>query len=130
MAAPRSEIDLAPMAQFIERLYELGGYTTWRQFAEEAKLSVPQISHFKNGKVEPHGINLLKLIQAVALRTGEDAGRTAVRALPDVLGDIETALGKVLLGQAEIGAHLGIPASEPAAQKPAARTQKASSRRR
>lgn len=108
MAASRSERQLAEIGVFVEALYEIGGYGTWKEFADEAKISTGQISEFKNGVAEPSGYNLLRLIQVSAERAKDGQVTVAGRALgSDRLAKIEDALASlsngmdVLLARAE-----------------------------
>lgn len=110
MAAKRSPSQLAPIAQFLEELYELGDYATWKEFAEDAGISAPQVSDFKNGQVEPAGLNLLKLIRAAAARSRTSAAQIATRSVPleaPLREEIGGAVEKILQGQQTAAKEIG-----------------------
>lgn len=106
MAAKRSPRELAPLAAFIGQLYELGEYATWKEFAVDAGIQPPQLSEFKNGQVEPAGLNLFRLIEAAARRSGEApvavSARTARTEVDSLRAAIVDALDSLKEGQDEL----------------------------
>lgn len=74
-------------AAFVKALYEASGYATWKELADAAGVSAPQVSDFQTGKVEPAGGNLLDLIEAAASRTGSDATTFAMRIARESFAD-------------------------------------------
>lgn len=133
MAASRSPSQLAEIGAFIQRLYELGGYGTWKEFADDAKLSAPQLSDFQRGTVEPSGYNLFRLIQAAAARAGTDDATLALRlgATPaSLLEGIREGVSSLLLGQAEILQSIDeAQRRERTRRRPAAQKKKAAARK-
>src|SRR5262245_51338655 len=79
MARARSGERNAETAAFVQELYKAGGFATWKEFADEAGISGPQLSDFQRGVAEPVGGNLLSLIRAAAARGGTDAESMALR---------------------------------------------------
>lgn len=107
MAASRSDHQLAEIGLFVKALYEIGGYATWKEFADEAKISTGQVSEFQTGTAEPSGYNLLRLIQVAALRADAAAATVAVQASGRTpLEDIRAGVASILESQAELLAAL------------------------
>ena len=131
MAPRRSPQELALIAGFVRGLYELGAYATWKEFAEDARLSVPQLSEFQNGVAEPSGVNLVKLIRAAAQRSGVELPVAAAGRFPaDRLEELQSDVSDLLLGQGEILDRIAELRREQAGQKRPSQTRKASSRRK
>lgn len=87
MAASRSEEQLAELAAFVRRLYELGGFGTWKEMADAAGVHTVQISNYQRGVEEPSGWSLLSLIRATAARSGSDAESLSLRVARESFAD-------------------------------------------
>lgn len=67
---------------FLDELYRLGGYTTQKQWADDANYPPPNLSNALNRK-RPDGVDgytLLKLMRAAAVRAGTTPGTVARRS--------------------------------------------------
>jgi hypothetical protein len=96
MASPRT----APVADFVRSLYELGGFTSWGEFARESGFLASTISDWQLGKNAPSGPNLVRLIQTATdrapLAMREAAERTSPMArVHDRLQALEAAVAEL-----------------------------------
>jgi hypothetical protein len=123
---PTVRDDGATVADFIEQLYRLGGFSSWGEFGREAGFPAATMSDWKRGENVPSGRSLLRLIQAatdrapLAMREAaeatsplaqirslllslEDEAERARAALVESLASIDARLSR-------IEAQLGVPA--------------------
>lgn len=74
------------VALFIARLYEVGEYSTWTEFANEVGVAPSTMSDWKRAGTEggnaPSGYYLLKMIRAVTLRRPEGIPRAVLDSWP------------------------------------------------
>lgn len=79
---PMASVDREPVAEFVEALYDLGGFSSWGEFARESGFLASQVSDYKRGKNSPSGPNLLRLIFAATDRAPLAMREAAERTSP------------------------------------------------
>lgn len=77
-----ASLDREPVSEFVEALYDLGGFSSWGEFARESGFLASQVSDYKRGKNAPSGPNLLRLIFAATDRAPLAMREAAERASP------------------------------------------------
>lgn len=140
MAASRSSDELTEIAGFLNGLYALGGFATWKEFADEAGVHPTQVSSYVTANAEASGLSLLRLIQAAADRADGDAAGLSIRLAKETtnnllvrlevhLAEVETGVADLLQGQTRILHRIEESrggerkARQPATQKPKAKPQ-------
>lgn len=87
MARARSSEENSETAAFVQALYAAGGFATWKEFADAARVQATSLSNWQRGEKELAGGNLLALIQAAAARNGDDAASLALRLARESFAD-------------------------------------------
>lgn len=106
MAARRSEAQLRELARFVQGLYALGGYATWKEFADQAGVHPVQLSDYQTATSEPSGWSLYSLIRAAAERAQSNPVDAAVsldaRRAGRERAELGESVAELLAGQKEI----------------------------
>ena len=103
------------LVEFIDSLYELGGFASWGEFARESGLLSSTVSDYHRGENAPSGPNLLRLIEAATTRSSLSMHEAAARQAPiaQILFHLESLEEKLDEALAGIGDVLLLLREEP-----------------
>lgn len=95
------------VAEFVHALYDLGGFTSWGEYARESGFLASTMSDWSRGKNAPSGPSLLRLIHAATDRAPLAMRKAAERTSPATqtrahLESLEEKADEALTGIANI----------------------------
>src|SRR4051794_408394 len=107
MAAARSEAQRNEGAAFVRWLYENSETSTWKEFADRARVHWASLSDWQTAKSVPDGYNLLQLIKASVGITERALDGAQLASLYQQLDSTQRLLREMQAAQDEQRRRLG-----------------------